>query len=128
MVTTGRHSAHRFLTCPRTDQLFGGDHVETPDKLIRWCDDGTGPKTVHIETDGATCQLTVGHRDNNGRPVEVLAVAVRDDLCGGDGKGGVWYRVPDTAATHAIVRQAANGTPPRGPDESEARWSLHRRR
>lgn len=48
------------------------------------------PKTLHIETEGAVVNITVGLTDDEGRTVTRIAANVDDESRGGDGQGRIW--------------------------------------
>ncbi len=55
---------------------------------------GRGPKvrTLHIETEGAIVNVTVGLTDSEGRAVPRVDGLPDDETRGGDGEGRIWHQ------------------------------------
>lgn len=72
-------------------------------RRIEYYSRGKGPtvRMLHIETEGAVVNITVGLRDEHGRKVTRVDVNPDDETRGGDGQGDVWQR--DGAR---VIRQA----------------------
>lgn len=51
-----------------------------------------GPRTFHIETDGAIVNITVGLVDREGHLITRVEVIPDDASRGGDGKGRMWVQ------------------------------------
>jgi hypothetical protein len=66
-------------------------------RSIEYYSRGRGPKvrTLHIETEGAVINVTVGLTDSHGRKVTRVEVSPDDESRGGDGEGFQWYRDGD---------------------------------
>lgn len=59
------------------------------DRRERFYDRGR-VRTMHIETDGAIVNITVGLYDNEGRKVTRVDVLPDDESRGGDAEGYIW--------------------------------------
>jgi hypothetical protein len=54
----------------------------------------SGPKTFHIEVDGAIVNITIGLTTRGGRAVTRVDVIPDDEHRGGDGNGRLWKQLP----------------------------------
>lgn len=91
-------------------------------QTVRFYGGEDGPKTLHIETDGAIFNIQVGLVDAEGRPVTSWQVSPDDETRGGDAHGRIWRLADDGIR---VIRQTplSDDELPQG-DTVMNTWSL----
>lgn len=65
---------------------------------------------LHIETDGAVINVSVGLHDRDGNQVTAIEIIPDDERRGGDGAGRMWHVADDSGpANTRLIRQPKDG-------------------